>query len=200
MRSLPNVQLTSQLEGDIWSVRSGSECSELGLQSRGRAPRTQTKGELQHQLPQPAPGYRLLPAALFIDSVGCLLSPSVCQAQPDHQPSSSSHSFPQTNGSSCGMKSNVFPTAQLLLVWSREGSGAGLPLLLRSFILSAQDTPCAFPVGIKMQRTTCSFPSLSIRNCASQNLRIGNGSQETLCTIPLILSGNSCQFDPLPPN
>ena len=125
MRSLPNVQLTSQLEGDIWSVRSGSECSELGLQSRGRAPRTQTKGELQHQLPQPAPGYRLLPAALFIDSVGCLLSPSVCQAQPDHQPSSSSHSFPQTNGSSCGMKSNVFPTAQLLLVWSREGSGAG---------------------------------------------------------------------------
>lgn len=93
MRGLPNFQLTSQLEGDIWSVQSGSERSELGLQSRGRAPRTQTKGELQLWLPQPAPGYRLLPAALFTESVGCLLSPSVCQAQPDHLLSSSSHSF-----------------------------------------------------------------------------------------------------------
>ena len=100
------------------------------------------------------------------------------------------------------MKSTVFPTVQLLLVWSREGSGAELPLLLKSFIWSAQDIPCAFPVGIKMQRTTRSFPPPGVRNCAcplaldwqfflSQNLHIGNGSQETLCTIPLTLSGNS---------
>lgn len=64
------------------------------------------------------------------------------------------------------MKRSVFPTVQLLLVWSREGSGTELPLLLRPYILSAQDTPCAFPVGIKVQRTTRSFPPPGIRNYA----------------------------------